>query len=969
MAASGTGLPSLTSGTITPLVDTSAFGAAERASAEAMQTAVVGIGRFQDRILRPLAEEEARDSAAADVIEGRLDDQRSVITAEGQLYNQTLRAGANAKAGREDTSYLDSLAAETPFDPEAFTQRAAAYRTEMLGQRPGWQAMDWTATFDTRRDQLASNIKTAQIQQQTREAATSLVGRRDDLVGRLTRQVEEDALFDPSSPTIAPLIAELDAIQAEVESNPLLTVNADEAARQRAVIMDGLQASAFAGLVRQTYRAAGPDAALALIQSSLPPVGDDGSPLPTYVSPGAGSAPQGLTQPGNIDLSARPTVTNADGSVSTVRSISIEEDGRHILIPTVTDEGRIASDEEAIGIYRQTGRHLGIFDSEAAAGNYATVLSDDQSVGRNGAPVVSGRARQQAYDAAIAAYGQENTLAQQRENIASAQRTQAATLANNMLEAMRYGGPVDHNQLRSLAEVSGDPSLVARVRWAIEVGVQPPPFPGSSGTGGGGGSGGYDGDVSAAGGFDAWVEFVIEAEGGETLVENDNGRGPSRWGINQTSNPDLNVRGMVGEAGRQMAIRRYREQYWDGIGADQLSPGLAFVASDAAVTSGPPTVRRWLREANGDVGAFLAIQERHYRSLAQRDPQKYGDDLRGWLNRMERARARAARIDAFALNQDGFATDPISFATGNSNRPALANVAALPIDEVGSAQWFNAVRSRYATGETLAERYNVPRRMFTTGEVQTYQARFRDDPTAIIPFAQALTSAIGGRKAREALVELGDGQSAATLIHIADLAATGGDRRFAEQAALGLRTQAAGIRLDNDERTKIVEGVNAYRSSFGEQPLFMQAILNAATSAALADEQAGQMRDPDYYVQAAIGRTTWQGRSYGGAARVNGANAVLPRWLNPDYADEALEAYALGRVQTNSGPVYGNDQPIPVREIARMRMVPQSNGSYRLVDRNNRVAYGRDGRPFEADLERWRPYLRQNLGTEAVRPD
>jgi len=967
MAASGTGLPSLTSGTITPLVDASAYGAAERASAEAMQTAVQGVGRFQDRILRPMAEQEARDSAATDVIEGRLDNQRGVITAEGQLYNQTLRAGAAAQAAREDTTYLEGLAAEAPFDPEAFGARAAAYRTEMLERRPAWLAMDWSATFDSRRDQLAGNLKVAQIHQQTREAPTALVGRRDDLVRRLTRQVEEDASFDPTAPSVAPLLAELDSIQGEVEANPFLTVNAEEAARQSATIMDGLQASAFAGLVRRTYRDQGPDAALALMQTSLPQVGEGGATLPTYVSPGAGAAPQGLMRPGNIDLAARPVVDNGDGTISTVRSISIEEDGQHILIPTVTDDGRVVSDEDAIATYQQTGRHLGIFDSEAAAGNYATVLSDDQAVGRNGAPVVSGRARQQAYEAAVAAYGQESTIAQQRQNIASAQRSQAATLANNMLEAMRYGGPVDHNQLRSLAEVSGDPSLVAKVRWAIEVGVQPPPYPGSDS--GSGGRGRFDGDASTAGGFDAWVEFVIDAEGGDVLIENDNGRGPSRWGINQTANPDLDVRNMTGEAGRQIAIRRYRQQYWDSIGADQLPPGLAFVASDAAVTSGVPTVRRWLEQAGGDVGVFLSIQERHYRALAQRDPAKYGDDLRGWLNRMERARARAARIEAFALNQDGFANDPISFATGNSNRPALANVVALPIDAVGSAQWFNAVRSRYATGETLAERYNVPRRMFTSGEVQTYQARFRDDPTAIIPFAQALTSAIGGRKAREALVELGDGESAATLIHIADLASTGGDRRFAEQAALGLRTQAVGIRLDKEKRDEIVEGVNAYRSSFGEQPLFMQAIFNAATSAALADEQAGQLRNADYYVQAAIGRTTWQGRPYGGAAKVNNVTVVVPRWLNPEYADEALEAYALGRFQTNSGPVYGNDQPIPVRDIARMRMVPQSNGAYRLVDRNNRVAYGRDGRPFEMDLERWRPYLRQNLGPQAVRPD
>lgn len=83
--------------------------------------------------------------------------------------------------------------------------------------------------------------------------------------------------------------------------------------------------------------------------------------------------------PGNIDLNNRPSVKNADGSVSTVRSMGIEQDGQHILVPTVSDDGRIMSPEEAIQQYNATGKHLGIFDNPEESNIYAKQLSKDQS--------------------------------------------------------------------------------------------------------------------------------------------------------------------------------------------------------------------------------------------------------------------------------------------------------------------------------------------------------------------------------------------------------------------------------------------------------------------------------------------------------------------------------------------------------------------------------------------------------------
>jgi hypothetical protein len=96
--------------------------------------------------------------------------------------------------------------------------------------------------------------------------------------------------------------------------------------------------------------------------------------------------PKGLIQPGNINIMDRPSIPNPEeGGASTVFSTSVEMDGKHYLIPRVSDgkDGKpphVMSEPEAIAYFKKTGEHLGAFDSDEAADNYGRdVLHEQQS--------------------------------------------------------------------------------------------------------------------------------------------------------------------------------------------------------------------------------------------------------------------------------------------------------------------------------------------------------------------------------------------------------------------------------------------------------------------------------------------------------------------------------------------------------------------------------------------------------------
>lgn len=90
-----------------------------------------------------------------------------------------------------------------------------------------------------------------------------------------------------------------------------------------------------------------------------------------------------MSSAGNVDLYAQPKVRNPDGSVSTVDSHSYKIDGKEVLLPSVTPDGRhLKTDGEIVAEYKKTGRHLGKFNSVAEANTYAEQLHNDYAAGK-----------------------------------------------------------------------------------------------------------------------------------------------------------------------------------------------------------------------------------------------------------------------------------------------------------------------------------------------------------------------------------------------------------------------------------------------------------------------------------------------------------------------------------------------------------------------------------------------------------
>jgi lysozyme family protein len=133
--------------------------------------------------------------------------------------------------------------------------------------------------------------------------------------------------------------------------------------------------------------------------------------------------------------------------------------------------------------------------------------------------------------------------------------------------------------------------------------------------------------------FERAFKKVLKLEGGSKYLKDDAGKGPTKYGINQTANPDVDIKNLTEDQAKDI----YRKRYWNAIGGDALAvknPQLAIIAFDAAVNQGPGTAKQMLAQAGDSPYELLKLRQQRYVDLKNENPEKFGKFLGGWTNRV-----------------------------------------------------------------------------------------------------------------------------------------------------------------------------------------------------------------------------------------------------------------------------------------------------------------------------------------------
>lgn len=133
--------------------------------------------------------------------------------------------------------------------------------------------------------------------------------------------------------------------------------------------------------------------------------------------------------------------------------------------------------------------------------------------------------------------------------------------------------------------------------------------------------------------FLAMFPYLWEVEG--TVYENDpdDPGGATKFGIDQRSHPNVNIRNLTEAQAKEI----YFSEYWKKYGCEKLAFPLGEAYFDVCVNNGAGRAKKLMQLSNGDVRRFLEERDAFYRRLAQARPasRKY---LKGWLNRNNKLR-------------------------------------------------------------------------------------------------------------------------------------------------------------------------------------------------------------------------------------------------------------------------------------------------------------------------------------------
>ena len=158
--------------------------------------------------------------------------------------------------------------------------------------------------------------------------------------------------------------------------------------------------------------------------------------------------------------------------------------------------------------------------------------------------------------------------------------------------------------------------------------------------------------------FGQAIAVVLADEGGGYNPD-DNGRGPSRWGVTLATARGFSLpwtAETIQQLTRTEAEAFYEQYFWWGPHIEEIEDqAVATKMLDLMINVGPIAIE-WMQEAAGvepdmiigpetitavnsmsSEGLLAGIKLRgatYYNNLAVKDPAKYGNDLAGWLARL-----------------------------------------------------------------------------------------------------------------------------------------------------------------------------------------------------------------------------------------------------------------------------------------------------------------------------------------------
>lgn len=144
-----------------------------------------------------------------------------------------------------------------------------------------------------------------------------------------------------------------------------------------------------------------------------------------------------------------------------------------------------------------------------------------------------------------------------------------------------------------------------------------------------------------------FIPFVLKWEGSTFEDDPDDKGGATKFGIDQRSHPEVNIRTLT----KDDALGIYWTDYWLKVRADELPPKVGEVMMDIAVNNGRGRAIKWAQQLSGVAddgslgpktlaaitvkgealaGDLISRREAFYRDIARGRMQKF---LKGWLNR------------------------------------------------------------------------------------------------------------------------------------------------------------------------------------------------------------------------------------------------------------------------------------------------------------------------------------------------